>query len=54
MKDKKLLSPNIYLDISNLITNVLKQHWALLTRRACGLVTRQIWFEHSTGKTTRA
>jgi len=35
MKAKKLLSPNIYLDLSNLITKVLKQYWALPTRRAC-------------------
>jgi len=35
MKAKKLFSPNIYLDLSNLTTNVLKQDWALPTRRAC-------------------
>jgi len=37
MKAKKLLSPNKYLDLSNLIAKALKQPWALPTWRACDL-----------------
>jgi len=49
MKAKKLLSPNIHLDLSNLITKVLKQHWALPTRRACdstNMIPTHRWQHH--------
>jgi len=49
MKAKKLLSPNMHLDLSNLITKVLKQHWALPTRRACdstNIIRTHHWQHH--------
>jgi len=49
MKAKKLLSPNIYLDLSSLITKELKQHWALLTWSACdstNMIQTHHWQHH--------
>jgi len=40
-----MLSPNVYLDLSDLITKVLKQYWALPTQRACDS-TNMIWTHH--------
>jgi len=49
MNAKKLLSPNIYLNLRNLTTNVLEQHWALPTRRSCestNMIRTHHWQNH--------